>query len=217
MTLLHLCDYGSGNIHNVERALVRAGAQLRRCESGAELEGARAVVIPGVGAFGDCMAALRAKGFEAPIRRLVDEGAWVLGICVGMQVLASYSEEFGHHEGLGIVPGGVRLIPGQSPAGESLKRPHVGWSGLYPDGSGWAGSPLSAIDEASPVYFVHSYQLVPEASAHQLAHVVYGGNRIVAAVRSGRVFGLQFHPEKSGFTGLRILRQFVEMAGSIET
>lgn len=119
MTLLHICDYGSGNIHNVERALVRAGAQVLRCESAQDMVGARAVVIPGVGAFGDCIAALRAKGFEEPIKDLVDSGVWVLGICVGMQILATHSEEFGHHQGMGIIPGSVRLIPGQTPEGNS--------------------------------------------------------------------------------------------------
>lgn len=211
MTLLHICDYGSGNIHNVERALVRAGAQVQRCATGGELAGARAVVLPGVGAFGDCVAALRAKGFEEPVKQLAASGAWILGICVGMQVLASHSEEFGRHEGLGIIPGAVRLIPGQAASGETLKRPHVGWSSLQGGGANRAGSPLSDVDQASPVYFVHSYQLVPDDPGHLLAHALYGGHEIVAAVRSSRVFGLQFHPEKSGFTGLRILKNFVGM------
>lgn len=209
MTLLHICDYGSGNIHNVERGLIRAGAQVRRCDKGSELAGARAVVIPGVGAFGDCISALRAKGFEDPIKDLAASGAWVLGICVGMQILASHSEEFGRHEGLGIIPGAVRLIPGQTASGETLKRPHVGWSSLHADRADRAGSPLADVDEASPVYFVHSYQLVPDQPEHRLAHARYGGHQIVAAVRASRVFGLQFHPEKSGFTGLRILKNFV--------
>ncbi len=209
MTLLHICDYGSGNIHNVERALARAGAEVRRCAHGGELAGAKAVVIPGVGAFGDCVDALRSKGFEEPVKELAASGAWVLGICVGMQVLASHSEEFGRHRGLGIIPGAVRLIPGQSASGEVLKRPHVGWSGLHVHAANRPGSPLADIDERSPVYFVHSYQLVPDDPGHVLAHAPYGGHEIVAAVRSSRVFGLQFHPEKSGFTGLRILKNFV--------
>ncbi len=216
MTLLHICDYGSGNIHNVERALVRAGAQVLRCESAQDMVGARAVVIPGVGAFGDCIAALRAKGFEEPIKDLVDSGVWVLGICVGMQILATHSEEFGHHQGMGIIPGSVRLIPGQTPEGETLKRPHVGWSNLYSGETSWCDSPLANVDQASPVYFVHSYQLVPDDPAHVLAYSQYGGHPIVAAVRRKRVFGVQFHPEKSGHTGLRVLEEFVKLvkAGS---
>lgn len=211
MTLLHICDYGSGNIHNVERALVRAGARVKRCDTGDELAGAQAVVIPGVGAFGDCINALRAKGFEDPIKELAASGAWVLGICVGMQVMGSYSDEFGHHEGLNIVPGVVRLIPEHTPEGQKLKRPHMGWSNLNGDPAKWANGPLAGVNQTSPVSFLHSYHLVPDQAEHLLAHAVYGGNQIVAAVQAKRAFGLQFHPEKSGYAGLQVLKNFVGM------
>jgi len=214
MTMLHICDYGSGNIHNVERALVRTGAAVKRCVNGEELAGARVVVIPGVGAFGDCITALRAKGFENPIKDLAASGAWILGICVGMQILASLSEEFGHHQGLDIIPGGVRLIPATTPEGDRLKRPHVGWSSLYPGAVGWHGTPLENVRQESAVYFVHSYQLVPDDPVDLLAHARYGGCAITAAVRRGRVFGVQFHPEQSGHTGLRILERFVALASA---
>jgi glutamine amidotransferase len=214
MTLLHLCDYGSGNIHNVERALLRAGAKLKRCTTGEQIESASVVVIPGVGAFGDCMNALRAKGFESPIKRLAQDGAWILGICVGMQILASRSEEFGEHQGLDLIPGDVRLIPSSSIDGTPVKRPHVGWSELQASSCGWSDSPLGTLDHGSSVYFVHSYQLQPKNPTHRLAHVMYGGNPIVAAVRNNRIFGLQFHPEKSGETGLNILQEFVRMTSS---
>lgn len=214
MTMLHLCDYGSGNIHNVERALARAGAEVRRCTSAEDLVGVRALVIPGVGAFGDCMAALRARGFEDPIKELAASGAWILGICVGMQILASHSEEFGIHKGLDIIPGAVRLIPGGTPDGETLKRPHVGWSSLHSDAADWEGTPLDGVRQESAVYFVHSYQLLPEDPTHLLAYARYGGCDIVAAVRRSRIFGVQFHPEKSGYTGLRILESFVELTAS---
>lgn len=216
MTMLHICDYGSGNIHNVERALIRAGAEVKRCVSANELAGARALVIPGVGAFGDCVAALRARGFEDPIKELAASGAWVLGICVGMQILASFSEEFGVHRGLDIIPGGVRLIPDTAPDGERLKRPHVGWSSLYSETADWQETPLESVRQETAVYFVHSYQLVPDDPGDLLAHARYGGCAIAAAVRRGRVFGVQFHPEKSGYTGLRILRSFVTLAGGGE-
>ena len=212
MTMLHICDYGSGNIHNVERALTRAGADVKRCVSGDELGPARALVIPGVGAFGDCIEALRARGFEDPIKELAASGAWILGICVGMQILASFSEEFGIHRGLDIIPGAVRLIPGATPDGERLKRPHVGWSSLYSETASWPGTPLEGLRQESAVYFVHSYQLVTDDPADVLAHARYGGCAITAAVRRGRVFGVQFHPEKSGMAGLRILEQFVALA-----
>ena len=173
--------------------------------------GAKAVVIPGVGAFGDCINALRARGFEDPIKELATSGAWVLGICVGMQIMGTTSDEFGRHEGLNIVPGVVQLIPEHTPDGQKLKRPHMGWSNLEGDAKRWAGSPLAGVALHSPVSFLHSYHLVPDHPEHLLAHAVYGGNRIVAAVQAKRALGLQFHPEKSGYTGLQVLKNFVEL------
>lgn len=210
MATLHLCDYGSGNVHNVERALARVGANVVRCTTPEELAGAKAVVIPGVGAFGECIASLRAKGFEQPLQDLAASGAWVLGICVGMQILAKYSEEFGTHQGLGIIPGAVRLIPGETPDGEKLKRPHIGWSPLYSDTRDWSGTPLAALEKESPVYFVHSYHFEPDDPNDVLAYARYGGRPIVAAVSRARVFGVQFHPEKSSYAGLSILKSFVQ-------
>lgn len=218
MTTIHICDYGSGNIHNVERALVRAGAQVKRCVTADELSGATALVIPGVGAFGDCVAALRARGFEDPIKDLAKSGAWILGICVGMQILGSFSEEFGHHEGLGIIPGAVRLIPGLTPTGERVKRPHVGWSSLYKeDSASWQDTPLEGMPQEVAMYFVHSYQLTPDDSSDVLAQARYSDFAITASVRRGRVFGLQFHPEKSGYAGLRILKRFVLLSCANES
>lgn len=209
MVTLHLCDYGSGNVHNVERALTRVGAHVIRCTTPEELVGAKAVVIPGVGAFGECIASLRAKGFEQPIQALACSGAWILGICVGMQILATHSEEFGVHQGLGIIPGAVRLIPGETPSGEKLKRPHIGWSPLFSDTRDWNNTPLTSLQKESSVYFVHSYHFEPDDSNDVLAYARYGGCPIVAAVSRERVFGVQFHPEKSGYAGLNILKSFV--------
>lgn len=210
MVTLHLCDYGSGNVHNVERALARVGAHVIRCTRPEELLGAKAIVIPGVGAFGECIASLRAKGFEGPIQELARSGAWVLGICVGMQILSTYSEEFGLHQGLGIVPGAVQLIPGVTPSGEKLKRPHIGWSPLFSDTRDWSDTPLRNLQKESSVYFVHSYHFVPDDPNDVLAYARYGGCPIVAAVSRKRVLGVQFHPEKSGYAGLNILTSFVK-------
>jgi imidazole glycerol-phosphate synthase subunit HisH len=168
-------------------------------------------LIPGVGAFADCMRGVRERGFEAPIHRLVDDGTWVLGICVGMQILATRSEEFGITEGLGIVPGTVTQLPDTAPDGSRLKRPHVGWSGLRRRSQPWEGSPLEKIDEGTAAYFVHSFHLVPDDPRHLLADASYVGTPVNAAVRKGRVFGVQFHPEKSGRTGLAFLGGFLRL------
>ena len=216
MTLLHTCDYGFGNIHNVERALIRAGAEVRRCVSPDELDGAKGVVIPGVGAFGDCISALRARGFERPIKELAESGTWILGICVGMQILATHGEEFGFHKGLDLVPGTVSIIPDKTSNDESLKRPHIGWSNLYSYSDNWDGTLLGNVSHNSPVYFVHSYQLHPKDSNQLLAYARFGGLDITAAVRRERIYGVQFHPEKSGETGLQILKSFVRQVTSFQ-
>lgn len=212
-TRIHICDYGSGNILSVERALEKVGAEVVRCTSPDQLQDVKGLIIPGVGAFADCMRGVRERGFEGPIHQLVEQGKWVLGICVGMQILATRSEEFGITEGLGIVPGTVRQLPDTAPDGSRLKRPHVGWSELQRRQS-WQGTPLEHIDEGTAAYFVHSYHLVPDDPAHLLADASYVGTPVHAAVRSGRTFGVQFHPEKSGRTGLAIMNGFLKLVQS---
>jgi glutamine amidotransferase len=208
MTLLHLCDYGAGNIFNVERALRHVGAAVVRCTDGDQLRQATILVVPGVGAFGDCIDGFRRLGFEEPVRRIVREGHPVLGICVGMQILATTGLEFGSHRGLGMVPGTVAEIPATSTSGETLKRPHIGWAPLERRAA-WEGSPLDDIAEGAHVYFVHSFELQCDEPGDVLAVTDYGGRKITAAVRRGNVTGVQFHPEKSGETGLKILHRFV--------
>lgn len=211
-TRIHVCDYGSGNILSVERALEKVGAEVVRCTSPDQLTDVQALMIPGVGAFADCMRGVRERGFEQPIHQLVGQGAWVLGICVGMQILATQSEEFGITQGLGIVPGTVKQLPEIAPDGSRLKRPHVGWSELRPRSQPWKGSPLERIAEGTAAYFVHSFHLVPDDEKHLLAEASYVGAPVSAAVRSDRVFGVQFHPEKSGRTGLAFLDGFLRLA-----
>ena len=161
-TRIHICDYGSGNILSVERGLDKVGAEVVRCTSPDELTDVRGLIIPGVGAFADCMRGVRERGFEQPIHQLVEQGAWVLGICVGMQILATESEEFGITKGLGIVPGTVKQLPETAPDGSRLKRPHVGWSELHPVSQPWAGTPFERIADGTAAYFVHSFHLVPD-------------------------------------------------------
>ena len=210
-TRVHICDYGSGNILSVERALEKVGAEVVRCTSPDQLTDVRGLIIPGVGAFADCMRGVRERGFEQPIHRLVEQGVWVLGICVGMQILATQSEEFGITQGLGIVPGTVKQLPETAPDGSRLKRPHVGWSELRRHQQSWEGSPLERIEEGTAAYFVHSFHLVPDDEKHRLADASYVGAPVSAAVRSDRVFGVQFHPEKSGRTGLAFLEGFLRL------
>lgn len=211
---VHICDYGSGNILSVERALEKVGAEVIRSTSPDQLRDVKGLIIPGVGAFADCMRGVRERGFEQPIHQLVNQGAWVLGICVGMQILATRSEEFGITEGLGIVPGTVKQLPDVAPDGSRLKRPHVGWSELHRRSQPWEGSPLERIEEGTAAYFVHSFHLVPDDPRDLLADASYVGTPVHAAVRKDRVFGVQFHPEKSGRTGLAFLDGFLRLVQS---
>ena len=174
------------------------------------MQNAHGVVLPGVGAFGDAAANLRAAGFEQPLREAVAAGKPLLGICVGMQLLFDESEEMGRHAGLGLIPGRVVRFPGDmaGPDGRSLKVPQIGWNQLHHDG----GDPLLAgVGTGAYAYFVHSYYCAPVDPAYTLATTDYGID-YASVVRRGRVWGIQCHPEKSQATGLRILANFVALA-----
>jgi imidazole glycerol-phosphate synthase subunit HisH len=147
------------------------------------------------------------------LRRYASSGRPFLGICLGMQMLVSVSEEFGVHEGLGIIPGKVVAIAGRHPDGSAAKVPHIGWSALEKPAAraAWDGTLLDGLDSgASSAYFVHSFAVVPDEEHDRLADTWHGDLRVCAAIQRGRVSGCQFHPEKSGPAGLRIMKNFLE-------
>jgi glutamine amidotransferase len=203
-------DYGIGNLYSVRRALERCGAEVTLGGDPAAIEASPRLVLPGVGAFADGMQGLRERGLNEPIRRYAASGRPLLAICLGMQMLASLSEEFGEHAGLGIIAGRVVAVPPTTVAGMSQKIPHIGWSSLVPaDGADWRGSLLEGTPPGTAVYLVHSFHVVPDDPMHRLAHCLYGGRYVTAAIRSGRIVGCQFHPEKSGPAGLAMLARFL--------
>ena len=196
-----MIDYGSGNLRSVEKALQHAGAVVERCENAARLDSCSAVVLPGVGSFGDCARSLRARGLTEPLREWVAADRPYLGICLGYQILFDGSEESPDERGLGHWPGRVVRFPSQP----GLKIPHMGWNDLRwraPD-TIFAGLPGPAY-----VFFVHSYYPVP-ADAKIVTAVSTHGIEFAAAAGRGKVRGVQFHPEKSQSTGLRMLENFV--------
>ena len=206
-----IVDYGSGNLRSAakafERALVEHGLEAAIAVSADPREVARAdrIVLPGVGAFADCMAGLRAVPglLEALSRAVKVQGRPFLGICVGMELLATCGFEHGVHQGLGWIAGEVRRI---EPADPTLKVPHMGWNDLAPvrgDHPLLAGIPAGA-----QAYFVHSYHFVPAAPESVLATTDYGGP-LVAIVGQDNVAGTQFHPEKSQAAGLRLIANFL--------
>ena len=211
-----IVDYGGSNILSVARALRHCGADVVLADTAAAIESAARLVLPGVGAFGDVQASLARRDLVAPLQSFAKTGKPFLGICVGMQLMMDYSEEFGRHPGLGLIPGGVKPIPAAGVDGIPHRIPHVGWQELSAaeQGRPWLGSVLDGMKQHDAVYFVHSFAAEPEEECHRLADCQYDGVRISAAVARGAMVGCQFHPEKSGQVGLRILTNFVMTDGS---
>lgn len=201
-----IVDYGVGNLKSVANAMAYVGQQTLVTGDAGELERADAIILPGVGAFPDAAEKLREMGLDKVL--LAQTGRKpILGICLGMQLLFDYSLEYGRHEGLGLIPGSVRPIGDYIPQG--YKIPHIGWNALrFPTGK--PVSPLFRhIREGDCVYFVHSF-CGAECRENVIASAEYGAE-LTAAAAHENVYGVQFHPEKSGDVGLNILRAFCEL------
>lgn len=205
--MIAIVDYGMGNLHSVSKAVERLGRAVSVTSSREEILAADGVILPGVGAFGDAMSNLRETGLDTVVRESAASGQPLLGICLGMQLLFSESEEHGKHEGLGLLPGRVVRFQGD------YKVPHMGWNELIfkqPE------HPLFEGLTPGHVYFVHSYHALPEREADLLATTDYH-QPVTAIVGRGNVSGMQFHPEKSGDLGIALLRRFVEIAEGVKT
>lgn len=209
-------DYGVGNLYSVQRAFEVCGASDICISSDPdEIRNADRLVLPGVGAFGDGMRGLRDRGLDQAICEFANSGRPLLGICLGMQMLATTSEEFGEHAGLNLIPGRVSPIPSKDFDGISLKTPFIGWSHLNcPPDVNWEGGVLESISGKQAVYLVHSFQFTPDSQGNMLGTYQYGGHDVTAAVFKDNIVGLQFHPEKSGKIGLRILSNFLRIRPS---
>jgi glutamine amidotransferase len=197
-------DYGAGNLRSVAKALLRSDlAPEVTCEAEA-VRRADAVVLPGVGAFADAAASLRAKGLDEAVLDAIEAGRPYLGLCLGLQLLFEESDEHGRTPGLAVLPGRVSRFPDCDPAGRRLRVPHIGWnevrfSGIHPL--------LAELPARDIYYFVHSYRAVPARPEDAVGVTDYGGE-FAAAVARGNVFAVQFHPEKSQTAGRRLLDGF---------
>ena len=201
--MVAIIDYDAGNLRSVEKALEALVAETVVTRDPEVIAGSSRVILPGVGSFGDAMERLNQYGLPDVIRRTVSGNKPFLGICLGLQLLFEESEESPGVPGLGILKGKILKIPQT----EGLKIPHMGWNSLNlkPDSRLFAG-----IRDQEYVYFVHSYYLKAQEES-QVAATTWYGTEIHAAVEAGNVFACQFHPEKSGDTGLRILKNFLEV------
>jgi glutamine amidotransferase len=202
-------DYGIGNLRSAEKALQHVGAAARLVTAPADVGAADAVVLPGVGAFGACARALRESGLEEPARQALDAGVPFFGVCVGFQLLYEGSVESPDAQGLGVFAGVVAALP------TGVKHPQMQWNQLEPAdgerGEGGEPAPLRGLGPRPWVYFVHSF--APPVGPETVAVCDYGGP-VAALVSRGALWGAQFHPEKSGATGLRLLSNFVEFAAA---
>ncbi|MBE6594310.1 MAG: imidazole glycerol phosphate synthase subunit HisH [Ruminococcaceae bacterium] len=202
--MVAIVDYGVGNLFSLQSSLAAIGAEAVVTADPAVLRRADRVILPGVGAFGDAARKLQESGLADLLLALAGEGKPIMGICLGMQLLFDKSFEYGEHEGLGLIKGEIRPIA--DVIGEGLKVPHIGWNALS---FGAQKHPLFRyVEEGECVYFVHSFYGANCAPA-VIATAEYGAT-LTAAVAQGNVMGCQFHPEKSGKTGLSILRAFCE-------
>lgn len=201
--MIAIVDYGVGNLFSLKSSFAAIGAEAVVTADPAVLEAADRIVLPGVGAFGDAAEKLRKTGLDTTVCQLAKGGKPLLGICLGMQLLFETSYEYGEHKGLGLLKGSIRPIADVIPAG--LKIPHMGWNKL--DFTKDCDL-FRYINDGDHVYFVHSYYAA-DCDDSVVATSEYGAP-LTAAVNRGNVYGCQFHPEKSGDTGLAILRAFCE-------
>ena len=205
--MIAIIDYGVGNLFSLQSSLAAIGAETVVTGDPAVIRTAEKLILPGVGAFGDAAALLRQNDLDKLVCQEAAGGKPLLGICLGMQLLFDYGLEYGRHEGLGLIHGSIQPIADYIPAG--LKIPHIGWNALrFP-----VRKPVSPlfkhVNEGDCVYFVHSF-CGTECEESVIASAEYGA-MLTAAVGTGQIYGVQFHPEKSGATGLRILQAFCEL------
>lgn len=198
--MIAIIDYGMGNLHSVSKAVERLGCEMIVTSDPEQIMAADGAILPGVGAFGDAMANLRETGLVEVVKAYAESGKPLLGICLGMQLLFTESEEHGTHQGLNLLPGRVVRFQGD------FKVPHMGWNELV------FSQPSPLFDNVEPghVYFVHSYHALPELSSDLLAISDYH-QPVTAIVGRNLIFGMQFHPEKSGPLGMALLERFVAL------
>ena len=222
-----IVDYGLGNLFSIKNACEHVGVRGIITSSGEEILDSDAVILPGVGAFGDAMDAIRGLELIGPLREFVASGKVLVGICLGMQLLMTESYEFGRHQGLDIISGKVVPFEGPiEPSGKTLKVPLVGWNHVNPKKSKsqfvgevekpelslWSDTVLEGLPDGQSMYFCHSYYVIPDDSKVSVAVSSYGQIEFCSCILDRNVFACQFHPERSGQAGLHIYRNMAMMA-----
>lgn len=210
MTAIAIIDYEVGNIRSIFSAFEKVGVTPKLTKNLQEILDADGVVLPGVGAYSHGMQKLQEHSLDIALKDFAATGKPLLGICLGMQLLLSESDEFGRTEGLDLIPGSVKQLNLLNPQVQKL--PHVSWNELQvPNGMSWDGTILEGIAPEDDLYFVHSFMAVPESGSHVLSLTSYSGSKFCSSVKNGNVYGCQFHPEKSAEKGLKIISNFIQI------
>jgi glutamine amidotransferase len=206
-----IIDYNLGNLFSVNQALTNIGLNVTISSDATDINDADALVLPGVGAFGDAMKNLMNKNLVIPIKNSIETGKPFLGVCLGFQLLFNESEEFGFTKGLGILKGKVKRFNSVNMGGNSIKVPQIGWNRIDKcTGAIWNNTPLMDIKDGEYMYFVHSFYVMPEED-NCLSQTVYEGLTYISSIKKDNLFACQFHPEKSAKEGLKIYNTWAKI------
>lgn len=207
-----IVDYGLGNLLSIKTACQCVGLKNILVTSDIQqIMRSKAIILPGVGAFGEAMASLKRLDLVTPLIDIIQENRIVFGICLGLQLLMNVSYEFGEHEGLGIIPGCVRRFENLN---NRIRVPHVGWAQIHEGNIKIPGSLIDNMNSKSFMYFTHSYFVDPENNNFVLSKTVYEGTEFCSSIQNGNLFACQFHPEKSGENGINIFRNFAKLVNT---
>ena len=218
MIRVAIVDYKVGNLFSVEQACKTVGLESVITDRPDDILAADALILPGVGAFGEAMKNLYELNLIDPLKKFSDSGKPFMGICLGMQLLFSKSEEFGNCEGLNLIKGEVLKFPARNINGKKIKIPQIGWNQIFnpsKSGNAWDSTPLGNIKKGEFMYFVHSFYVAASGSENILSTTEYEGIKYCSAVIKKNIFATQFHPEKSAENGLKIYRYWAEKIKSI--
>lgn len=210
MSKVVILDYQLGNLFSVRQALENIGLDVIISKDPAEVKTADAVVLPGVGAFADAMGNLESSGLVDAIHKHIDDNKPFMGVCLGLQLLFTNSEEFGSSRGLNVIPGTVKRFSNADEQGNSFRVPQIAWNEIYPGEIDWERTPLKSLEENEHMYFVHSYYVEPDDSSVILSRTTYGTKEYTSSVYKNNIFACQFHPEKSAAKGLVIYKNWAE-------